>query len=482
MTPFDIKSYTLRLRANLLSRFDALKNDWIQPKIADICVGDDESIESYIRIKSRLASELWVELIVDRLSAYISQEDLHRALLARSTDPRIQWIILESPLPDILDYNLAISQIDPNKDIDGLHPKNLGRLINNTTDDWLIPATPLAILRVLEQLFTSLKWIDIVIIGSGRTVGKPLANILMSHESTVTICNHYSKDLAAICKKAKVIITAAGEENLITSDMVTSESVIIDVGQNYSATKWKMVGDADYDTIAWIVEYITPVPGGIGPVTNAMIFENLLQCVSLKIKADPFENSMNYYIEQARSAHMPGGGSIAAMSAIEAASMINMVFALTKDAEVEVYKSQITEIIDTLKTVYQHDMNVFNDYLFALKLPKETEEQKTVRSRNIQAALCWACDVPLSLAENCIKILMVSKESATIGNPHALSDVLVGTNLAVTAAESALASIDLNVRSIKDMDFCSLACKKRDKLLKDIHDLSSQIKTILASR
>lgn len=190
----------------------------------------------------------------------ISQVELHKKMVARSTDPKIHGIILESPLPLHLDYNLAISQINPIKDVDGLHPKNLGRLINNTTDDGLIPATPLACMKILSELFPNLSGLNIVIIGSGRTVGKPLANILMNHDATVFVCNKYTKNLAEICRKSDVIITAAGVIKLITAEMITEKTVIIDVGQNYTS-EGKMVGDADYEALKDIVSYITPVPG-----------------------------------------------------------------------------------------------------------------------------------------------------------------------------------------------------------------------------
>jgi len=223
-------------------------------------VGDDDASLMYAETKKKVAEGLGITVEIERFPATISQVELERHIAIRSHDTKIHGVLLESPFPFGLDYAKALSRVDPLKDIDGLHEANLGKLQSGSLDSAILPATPLACLHLMEQWGGKVTGKHVVLVGSGRTVGKPLAMLLLHHGATVTACNASTPNIAEKCRNADIIVSAVGKPRLITTEMVTKDSLVIDVGTALNEAG-KMVGDVDYEAVQQVAKFVTPVPG-----------------------------------------------------------------------------------------------------------------------------------------------------------------------------------------------------------------------------
>ncbi|MES3630991.1 MAG: bifunctional methylenetetrahydrofolate dehydrogenase/methenyltetrahydrofolate cyclohydrolase FolD [Longimonas sp.] len=252
------------------------------PALAVVLVGDHPASASYVRGKKRAASEVGIQSTVHRRDASISQHELLDLIRTLNADDAVDGILVQLPLPDHIDQYAVIETIDPTKDVDGFHPQNLGRLLIGTPQ--FVPATPAGIMVLLERALDDLAGARAVVVGRSNIVGKPLAALLMQRDAnaTVTVCHSRTRDLAAHTKAADIVIAAAGRPNLITADMVSDGVTVIDVGINRvdddsRERGYRLVGDVDYDAVAPKAHAITPVPGGVGPMTIAMLLRNTLQ-------------------------------------------------------------------------------------------------------------------------------------------------------------------------------------------------------------
>lgn len=252
------------------------------PALAVVLVGDHPASASYVRGKKRAASEVGIQSTVHRRDASISQHELLDLIRTLNADDAVDGILVQLPLPDHIDQYAVIETIDPAKDVDGFHPQNLGRLLIGTPQ--FVPATPAGIMVLLERALDDLAGARAVVVGRSNIVGKPLAALLMQRDAnaTVTVCHSRTRDLAAHTKAADIVIAAAGRPNLITADMVSDGVTVIDVGINRvdddsRERGYRLVGDVDYDAVAPKAHAITPVPGGVGPMTIAMLLRNTLQ-------------------------------------------------------------------------------------------------------------------------------------------------------------------------------------------------------------
>lgn len=252
------------------------------PALAVVLVGDHPASASYVRGKKRAASEVGIQSTVHRRDASISQHELLDLIRTLNADDAVDGILVQLPLPDHIDQYAVIETIDPAKDVDGFHPQNLGRLLIGTPQ--FVPATPAGIMVLLERALDDLAGARAVVVGRSNIVGKPLAALLMQRDAnaTVTVCHSRTRDLASHTKAADIVIAAAGRPNLITADMVSDGVTVIDVGINRvdddsRERGYRLVGDVDYDAVAPKAHAITPVPGGVGPMTIAMLLRNTLQ-------------------------------------------------------------------------------------------------------------------------------------------------------------------------------------------------------------
>ena len=270
----DGKELAKHIREELKEEVKELKNAEIYPKLAVIMVGDDPASKVYVRNKSRACEDVGIEYEEYLLPAKTTREELLELIEKLNNDERVHGILVQSPLPEGLDANEAFRTILPKKDVDGFHPVNVGKLSLN--QDCFVSCTPYGIIKMLEAYNVPIEGANAVIIGRSNIVGKPLAQCLLNKNATVTICHSKTKNLKEITKKADILIAAIGKPKFVTEDMVKENATVIDVGINRNE-EGKLVGDTDFENIKEKVNFITPVPGGVGPMTIAMLMYNVVK-------------------------------------------------------------------------------------------------------------------------------------------------------------------------------------------------------------
>lgn len=273
-TIIDGKELAKRIRENLKKECEELKKEGIIPKFAVILVGDNPASKVYVRNKSKAAEETGIIFEEHLLDTNIEQKQLIDLIEKLNHQKDIHGILLQSPLPNHLDINEAFRTIVPEKDVDGFHPANVGKLVLG--QDTFVSCTPYGIMKMLEEYKIDLEGKNVVIIGRSNIVGKPLYQCCLNKNATVTTCHSKTKDIATYTKKADVIMVAIGKPKFLTKDMVKEGAVVIDVGINRTEGK-KIIGDVDFEEVEKIASYITPVPGGVGPMTIAMLMNNVIK-------------------------------------------------------------------------------------------------------------------------------------------------------------------------------------------------------------
>ncbi len=263
------------VKNNLKNDVNELKEKGINPKLAVIMVGDDSSSKIYVKNKSIACNDLGIEYEEYLLNEETTMEELLNLIDKLNNDNTVHGILLQSPIPKKLDINEAFRKISPNKDVDGFNPLNVGKLVLG--QDTFVSCTPLGILKILELNNIELEGKNAVIIGRSNIVGKPMIQCLLNKNATVTVCHSKTQNLNEITKKADVLVVAIGKANFITKDMVKDDAVIIDVGINRNIETKKICGDVDFENVSKVASYITPVPGGIGPMTIAMLMNNVVK-------------------------------------------------------------------------------------------------------------------------------------------------------------------------------------------------------------
>jgi methylenetetrahydrofolate dehydrogenase (NADP+)/methenyltetrahydrofolate cyclohydrolase len=270
-----------QIRQEIAKDIADLKARGVTPGLAVVLVGENPASLSYVRSKNRTAHEIGMYSEQHDLPVTTTQAELLALIERLNRDPKIHGILVQLPLPDAIDERLVITAISPEKDVDGFHPVNLGRIM--TGEPGFRPCTPLGIQKLLEYSGTKVEGSHVVVVGRSNIVGKPIANMLMQKEktadATVTVCHSRTRDLPSITRQADILIAAIGRPEFVTADMVREGAVVIDVGINRveDATKkkgYRMVGDVKFDEVAAKAGAITPVPGGVGPMTITMLLFN----------------------------------------------------------------------------------------------------------------------------------------------------------------------------------------------------------------
>jgi methylenetetrahydrofolate dehydrogenase (NADP+)/methenyltetrahydrofolate cyclohydrolase len=270
----DGNALARQIRADVAGRTAALKARGIQPTLAIILVGDDPASQVYVKHKVNDSSETGLTARLERFGADLAEADLLARIEALNNDPAVHGILVQLPLPKHMDSQKVIEAISPAKDVDGFHVASAGALMVGQPGFW--PCTPHGCLRMLESIGYTLRGKHAVVIGRSNIVGKPMAMMLLAQSATVTVCHSATPDLGAMTRQADVIVAAVGKQNLLTADMVKPGAVVIDVGMNRNA-EGKLCGDVDFDGVKEVASWITPVPGGVGPMTRAMLLVNTLQ-------------------------------------------------------------------------------------------------------------------------------------------------------------------------------------------------------------
>ncbi|MCI8546927.1 MAG: bifunctional methylenetetrahydrofolate dehydrogenase/methenyltetrahydrofolate cyclohydrolase FolD [Clostridia bacterium] len=268
------KEVAQKTREKLKEEVITLKEKGINPKLAVIMVGDDSASQIYVRNKSKVCNEIGIEFDEYLLPEKTQQKELLELIEKLNNDKTINGILLQSPIPKHLDINEAFRTISPEKDVDGFHPTNVGKLVLG--QDTFISCTPFGIMKIFEDYNIDLEGKNAVVIGRSNIVGKPMSQCLLNQNATVTICHSRTKNLAEVTKQADVVVAAIGKPCFVTADMVKKDAIVIDVGIN-RGEDGKIKGDVDFENVKEKASYITPVPGGVGPMTIAMLMTNVVK-------------------------------------------------------------------------------------------------------------------------------------------------------------------------------------------------------------
>jgi len=276
----DGKETAKKIRQKLTNEVAELKQKGINPKLAVIMVGEDKASAIYVKNKSKACEEIGIEFVEYLLPEKTTREELLELIDELNNKKEINGILLQSPIPNHLDINEAFRRILPDKDVDGFNPVNVGKLVlgQNT----FISCTPLGIIKLLEEYNLSIEGKNAVIIGRSNIVGKPMSQCLLNKNATVTICHSKTNNLKEFTRKADVLISAIGKPKFVTKDMVKEGAIVVDVGINRNS-EGKVCGDVDFESIKDITSYITPVPGGVGPMTIAMLMTNVVKATKKQI-------------------------------------------------------------------------------------------------------------------------------------------------------------------------------------------------------
>lgn len=274
----DGNALAAKIKTQVTSEVTALKARGITPGLAVILVGDDPASQVYVSHKVKDSEQVGIHSVLERMPADTSESTLLAKVEALNNDPSIHGILVQMPLPKHMDSQKVIAAINPNKDVDGFHVVNAGALAVGLDGFW--PCTPHGAMKMLESVGMNLHGKHAVVIGRSNIVGKPMAQMLLNQSATVTICHSVTVNLKEICLRADVIVAAVGKQNVVTADMVKAGAVVIDVGMNRNAAG-KLCGDVDFEAVKEVAGYITPVPGGVGPMTRALLLANTLKATGL---------------------------------------------------------------------------------------------------------------------------------------------------------------------------------------------------------
>jgi 5,10-methylene-tetrahydrofolate dehydrogenase/methenyl tetrahydrofolate cyclohydrolase len=260
------------------------------PGLATVLVGEDPASATYVRMKQKRCAEVGIRSIGHNLPADTPQEDLLKLVADLNADPEVNGILVQLPLPKHIDEETILNAIDLTKDVDGFHPVNIGRLAMKGRDPLFIPCTPYGVITLLERSGVQISGAEAVVLGRSNIVGLPVAMLLQKENATVTICHSRTQDLAAHTREADILIAAIGRTEMVTGDMIKPGAAVIDVGinQKEDPTKkrgYRLVGDVEYESAKEVAGAITPVPGGVGPMTIAMLLKNTLHAAELALNA-----------------------------------------------------------------------------------------------------------------------------------------------------------------------------------------------------
>lgn len=275
------KEISANVKMRIKLEVEELKSKGVTPGLAVILVGNDPASSIYVNSKEKACSDLGMYSEKYILNQDTTQEELLSLVDKLNKDDKIHGILCQLPLPRHLDEKAVINAISPEKDVDAFHPQNVGKIMIGDYD--FLPCTPAGIMEMLHQENIEIEGKRCVVIGRSNIVGKPMAMLTLHDNATVTICHSRTKDLASICREADILIAAVGKARFVTADMVKDGAVVIDVGMNRPADG-KLCGDVDFDNVKDKCSYITPVPGGVGPMTIAMLMQNTLTAAKKCLK------------------------------------------------------------------------------------------------------------------------------------------------------------------------------------------------------
>lgn len=281
MQLIDGQSLAKKVQATVGLEVAQLKQEKnIVPGLAVILIGDDPASHAYVKMKAKACENVGFYSITHSMPDTISQDEIIATIEMMNSNPRIDGILVQLPLPKHVDTDKILEVIDPKKDVDGFHAYNVGRLVTGL--DCFVACTPLGVMKMFEEYDISLRGKDVCVVGASNIVGKPMASLLLNAEATVTITHIHTKDLKAHTSRADIVVVGVGVPGLIKEDMVKEGAIVIDIGINRIADG-SLVGDVDFEHVSPKCSYITPVPGGVGPMTIAMLLSNTLKSAKARV-------------------------------------------------------------------------------------------------------------------------------------------------------------------------------------------------------
>lgn len=275
----DGKALSAKVRGSILAETEALKKQGVTPGLAVIIVGNDPASEIYVRNKERACEQCGFYSEKYALPEETTQEELLGLIAQLNESPAISGILCQMPVPKHISEQAVIDAIDPKKDVDAFHAENVGRIMIG--DFAFLPCTPAGIIELIRSTGVTIDGKNCVVIGRSNIVGKPMAMLLLHENGTVTICHSHTKNLKEICKTADILVVAVGKAKFVTGDMVKPGAVVIDVGMNRDENG-KLCGDVDYESAEAVAGYLTPVPGGVGPMTITMLVKNAVTAAKIQ--------------------------------------------------------------------------------------------------------------------------------------------------------------------------------------------------------
>jgi len=281
MQLIDGKALAKKVQDSVSVGVEQLKQEKnIVPGLAVLLIGDDPASHAYVKMKAKACEEVGFYSITHNMPDSISQDEIIATIEMMNNNPRIDGILVQLPLPKHIDTDKILEVIDPKKDVDGFHPYNVGRLVTGL--DGFVACTPLGVMKMFEEYDIDLKGKDVCVVGASNIVGKPMSSLLLNADATVTVTHIFTKDLKAHTSKADIIVVGVGVPGLIKEDMVKDGAIVIDIGIN-RIEGGSLVGDVDFKNVSPKCSYITPVPGGVGPMTIAMLLGNTLKAAKGRI-------------------------------------------------------------------------------------------------------------------------------------------------------------------------------------------------------
>jgi len=288
-TVIDGKAVAERMRGEIAEAVEKMKADHgITPGLAAVLVGDSSASATYVRMKRKACAKAGIESFGHELPADSTQEEVLALVRDLNADPKVHGILVQLPLPDHLDEEEILAAIDLEKDVDGFHPVNIGRLAMKGREPLFIPATPYGVMVLLEEVNAQIEGAEAVVLGRSNIVGLPVSMLLLHANATLTVCHSRTKDLPAVCRKADILIAAVGRPEMVKADWVKPGAIVIDVGTNPvdadNERGYRLVGDVDFEEVKEVAGALSPSPGGVGPMTITMLLKNCLRGAELAIE------------------------------------------------------------------------------------------------------------------------------------------------------------------------------------------------------
>ena len=279
MQILDGKALAQNIEKEIQKEVESLSQKGITPGLAVMLVGSDPASQSNVNMKAKACKRTGIYSITHEMPENIQQESLLQTISMLNQNPNIDGILVQLPLPKHIDTTAVLEAIAPHKDVDGFHPFNMGRVFANLES--FVPATPMGVITLLKHYKIPLQGKNVVIVGASNIVGKPLGALFLNENATITLCHIYTQDLAKHTKEADILCVAVGKPNLITKDMVKEGAIVVDIGIS-RLQDGRIVGDVDFENVAPLCSFITPVPGGVGPMTIASLLQNTLKAAKMR--------------------------------------------------------------------------------------------------------------------------------------------------------------------------------------------------------